>query len=95
MTKTFKTQEEFDKWMDDISNQYKMSCIIVDKICSSYPFEKDLEIMSLEIEEENTIYDIECEVEYLKDTLESNITIMEEYEDYERCIKIKNILDKL
>ena len=44
--------------------------------------------------EEGLEYDIECLPEDVEGTLLDNLSIMEEHEDYERCARIKEALNK-
>lgn len=90
INKVFETADEMDEWIDN--NEYEISAQIVDTICENWPIEDNLLCLSWHCKEENTDYDVECDPQYVKETLETNLIIMLQYEDYERCAKIKEIL---
>ncbi len=91
MITTFDTTEDMETYMAE--NKYDISCTIVDRIIEMYPIEVPLLIMQWNCLEDNTEYDIECYPEHVCETLEQNMSIMIEVEDYARCSKIKKILD--
>ena len=91
MTKTFNTTEEMEMYM--VEGKYEISCKIVDKIVEMYPFSSSLEIMKWSCLEDETDYSITCSPEHVVETLEQNLDILVEVEDYKRCSAVKKILD--
>ena len=55
----------------------------------------DIPVLSIHTKDTDTFYDIMIERPDMIETLEQNLTSMEEYEDYERCSKIINAIDYL
>ena len=88
--KLFRTTKEMDKWI--MESEYEISKHIVDIILQNMPIESKLLCMRWVNQEENVEYDIELIPEDLKLTLSENLSIMEKYEDYERCSLIKKII---
>jgi hypothetical protein len=91
MVKTFNTIEEMELYM--VEDKYKISCIIVDKIIENYPLDLPLRIMTWSCIEDGIDYDIECYSDHVVETLEQNLEILLEMEDYKRCHEIKKIID--
>ena len=56
---------------------------------------KDTPVVSIHTRDTDTFYDIMIERPDMIETLEQNLTTMEEYEDYERCSKIIKAIDYL
>jgi len=56
---------------------------------------KEIPIVTIHAKDTDVLYDIMIERPDMIETLEQNLTIMEEYEDYERCQKIFNALQYL
>ena len=88
---TFDTNDDMEHYM--VENKYSIACAIVDKIVKLYPIDVPLQIMEWHCLEEDVAYDIECLPEHVCDTLEQNMEIMIQSEDYKRCSAIKKILD--
>jgi len=75
----------------------KFSKLIVD-YCIHYSGENDWEkstILHILIKEDKLMYDIILQKEDLKITLESNMKILEKFEEYEYCQKALNVLNTL
>ena len=92
MTKTFNTVKEMEQYM--VEGKYEISCVIVDKIVESYPLDSPLEIMTWSCNEDETDYSVSCSPEHVVETLEQNLEILIEVEDYKRCHEAKKIIDK-
>ena len=56
---------------------------------------KQIPVVSIGTKDDDVLYDIMIDRPDMVETLEQNLTTMEEYEDYERCQKIVNALDYL
>lgn len=56
---------------------------------------KTIPVVSIYTKDEDMIYDIMIERDDMLETLEQNLTSMEEYEDYERCQKIVEAISYL
>jgi len=56
---------------------------------------KQIPVVSIYTKDEDVTYDIMIDRPDMIETLEQNLTTMEEYEDYERCQKIVSALDYL
>jgi hypothetical protein len=55
----------------------------------------DIPVLSIYTKDTDMFYDIMIERPDMVETLEQNLTTMEEYEDYERCSKIIKAIDYL
>jgi hypothetical protein len=55
----------------------------------------DIPVLSIYTKDTDMFYDIMIERPDMVETLEQNLTTMEEYEDYERCSKIVKAIDYL
>ena len=91
MTKTFNTTEEMEMYM--VESKYEISCMIVDALVEKYPISESIEIMQWVCLEDDTDYSVECHPEHVCETLEQNLDILVEEEDYKRCSAVKKILD--
>lgn len=91
MLKEFKTTDEMEIYTEE--NRYQISTNIIDVLLANMPLKKPLLVMRWVNLEENMEYDIECLPEDVEVTLIQNLEIMEEYEDFERCILIKEALN--
>lgn len=90
----FKTEEEMEQSFAE--NDYKFHKFVVDSALKNIDSKKkEITIMSILTKDTNTTFDIILEPEFMVETLETNLPIMEEYEDYERCQKIVNAIDYL
>jgi len=92
MIKEFNTIEEMELYM--VESKYEISCTIVDALVENYPISKPLEIMNWGCNEDETEYSIECYPDHVMETLEQNLEILIEVEDYKRCHEAKKIIDK-
>jgi hypothetical protein len=52
-------------------------------------------VLSVEVVEENTVFDITLEKQHFKSTLEENLKHFEEKELYEECAKINQAITQL
>ena len=91
-TREFRDAEALENYVEE--NRYQISTNIVDTLLDNMPIEVPLLCMRWVNLEEGLEYDIECLPEDVEGTLLDNLSIMEEHEDYERCARIKEALNK-
>lgn len=90
----FDTEEEMEQSFAE--NDYKFHKFVVESALKNIDSKKEeIKIMSILTKDTNTIFDIILEPEFMVETFETNLPIMERYEDYERCQKIVNAIDYL
>jgi len=83
----FDTEEEMERSFAE--NDYKFHKFVVDAALDNIKSKKkEIKIMSILTKDTNTTFDIILEPEFMVETFETNLPIMEEYEDYERCQQI-------
>ena len=96
----FKHKWEFDS-EDEIENIFsygkkELNDLIVDTALDNlYTEIENIPVVSIFTKDTDTLYDIMIERPDMVETLEQNLTTMEEYEDYERCSKIIKAIDYL
>jgi hypothetical protein len=96
----FKHKWEFDS-EDEIENIFsygkkELNDLIVDIALDNLHTEiENIPVVSIFTKDTDTLYDIMIERPDMVETLEQNLTTMEEYEDYERCSKIIKAIDYL
>jgi hypothetical protein len=74
----------------------ELNDLIVDTALDNlYTDINDIPVLSIHTKDTDTFYDIMIERPDMIETLEQNLTTMEEYEDYERCSKIIKAIDYL
>ena len=56
---------------------------------------KHIHVLSVQVMEENTVFDITLEKQHFKSTLEENLKHFEDKEMYEECSKIHDAIAKL
>jgi len=56
---------------------------------------KHIHVLSVQVTEENTVFDITLEKQHFKSTLEENLKHFEDKEMYEECSKIHDAIAKL
>ena len=90
----FDTTEEMNNIFRD--GMKELNDLIVDIALENLKTKrKQIPVVSIHTKDEDVIYDIMIDRPDMIETLEQNLTTMEEYEDYERCQKIVNALDYL
>ncbi len=96
----FKHNWNFDT-EDEMNNLFRngmkeLNDLIVDTALSNLKTKrKTIPVVSLYTKDTDMFYDIMIERPDMIETLEQNLTTMEEYEDYERCSKIVKAIDYL
>ena len=89
-----KTLEEFQELIDkkDIS----IAKAVMESILSNIKTrKKHVHVLSVQVDDENTIFDITLEKCHFKSTLQENLKYFEDKEMYEECIKINEAITKL
>jgi len=90
----FDTTEEMNNIFRD--GMKELNDLIVDIALENLKTKrKQIPVVSIHTKDEDVVYDIMIDRPDMIETLEQNLTTMEEYEDYERCQKIVNALDYL
>ena len=96
----FKHNWEFDT-TEEMNDSFrggdkKLHDLIVDTALANVKTKrKTIPVVSIYTKDEDMIYDIMIERDDMLETLEQNLTSMEEYEDYERCQKIFEAINYL
>lgn len=90
----FDTTEELNSIFSD--GKKELNDLIVDIALKNLKTKrKEIPVVSIYTKDEDMTYDILIDRPDMIETLEQNLTAMEEYEDYERCQKIVSALDYL
>ena len=88
------SSEEFQEMIDN--KDFKIAKAIVEGILANLDTKKKhVHLLSIIIEEENSIYDITIERKHFAETLEENLTHYVHEERYEDCQRIANIISEL
>lgn len=91
---TFDTEEEMEEAFE--KNDYEFHKFVVDSALKNINSKKrEITIMSILTKDTNTTFDIILEPKFMIETFETNLSIMEEYEDYERCQQIVDAISYL
>ena len=96
----FKHKLEFNT-TEELSSSFKdgnktISDAIVDVALKNLKTKrKNIPVIQFTTKDDGLIYDVIIERPDMVKTLEQNLEVMEEYEDYERCQKITEALDYL
>ena len=90
-TLEFDTTEELNESFAN-GNKY-ISDVIVDVAIKNLKTKrKNIPVIQFTTKDDDLIYDVMIERPDMVETLEQNLEVMEEYEDYERCQKIAEAL---
>jgi|TARA_R110000744_G_scaffold817_1_gene3095 hypothetical protein len=90
----FDTTEELNASFTD--GNKTISDIIVDVALKNLKTKrKNIPVVQFTTKDDDLIYDVMIERPDMVETLEQNLEVMEEYEDYERCQKITDALHYL
>ncbi len=90
----FDTEDEIQEIFE--YGKKELSDLIVDTTLDNLNTEiNDIPIVSIYTKDTDMFYDVMVERSDMIETLEQNLTSMEEYEDYERCSKILNAINYL
>ena len=90
----FETTQELNKTFSE--GNKPLSDIIVDTAIKNIKTKrKEIPVVSITTKDDDLIYDIMISRMDLVETLEQNLEVMEEYEDFERCQKIVDAIHYL
>ena len=90
-TLEFDTTEELNESFNN-GNKY-ISDVIVDVAIENLKTKrKNIPVIQFTTKDDDLIYDVMIERPDMVETLEQNLEVMEEHEDYERCQKITDAL---
>ena len=91
---TVKTQEDFEDLVRD--RNFEISSAIPKSIIKNLKGKrKNVPILSIKVLEEQTVYDITVKRDDMLESLEKNLEIHVENEDYESCSKILSAINYL
>jgi protein-arginine kinase activator protein McsA len=92
--KSFKNVKELYKFMQE--GDYTFSSIIIDKVLQNIEDEEEEIVVGVLFDEDEKInYEITVEWHDMVETLEAHLDILEDYEDFERCSKVRDGIKKL
>jgi len=92
--KSFKNVKELYKFMQE--GDYTFSSIIIDKVLQNIEDEEEEIVVGILFDEDEKInYEITVEWHDMVETLEAHLEILEDYEDFERCSKVRDGIKKL
>lgn len=90
--------EEFEKLLTDYDGSfpYEFSLNLVNTILDNLDTSKRfLNVLEVYIEEEGQILDITVDRDDFISTLERNLSTLEHYEDFEKCIEVQKAMEGL
>jgi hypothetical protein len=74
----------------------EISKLIVDSALDNLDSGKRyIHVIDVDVEEDDAVLEITLDTHELVDTLELNLKILEYYEEYEYCMRVKNTINKL
>jgi len=89
----WKIETEKEMEMLFMENDKNLHNLIVDEVLLHYRNrKKTIPILSIHTKDSKMNFDICVDPQDIPETLMQNLKIMENYEDYERCTKIQNII---
>lgn len=92
--KSFKNVKELYKFMRE--GDYTFSSRIIDMVLQNIEDgEEEIVVGILFDEDEKVNYEITVEWHDMVETLEAHLEILEDYEDFERCSKVRDGIKKL
>ena len=92
--KSFKNVKELYKFMQE--GDYTFSSIIIDKVLQNIEDKEEEMVVGVLFDEDEKInYEITVEWHDMVETLEAHLDILEDYEDFERCSKVRDGIKKL
>lgn len=91
------TVNSIDEFQDLVKNKdISIAKAVIESIIKNIKTrKKHIHVLSVQIVEENTVFDITLEKQHFKSTLQENLKYFEEKEMYEECIKINEAITKL
>lgn len=96
MVKTYYINS-YDDWEVFLQeHDLEISKLIVDSALNNLDSKKRyIHVIDVDVEEDDAILEITLDTNELVDTLELNLKILEYYEEYEYCMRIKKTINKL
>jgi hypothetical protein len=91
------TVNTIDEFQDLVKNKdISIAKAVIESIIKNIKTrKKHIHVLSVEVVEENTVFDITLEKQHFKSTLEDNLKHFEAKEMYEECSKIHDAIAKL
>jgi len=91
------TVNTIDEFQDLVQNKdISIAKAVIESIIKNIKTrKKHIHILSVQVMEENIVFDITLEKQHFKSTLEENLKHFEEKEMYEECIKINEAITQL
>jgi hypothetical protein len=87
------TIEDFEKYIRD--NRFEFSEMIVQTILDNLDAKEEFLMLEVYVESTDEIMEISMDPNYYLETLEKNLKIYEEFEEYEMCSYIHEAIQKL
>ena len=96
MVKTYYINS-YDDWEIFLQeHDLEISKLIVDSALDNLDSGKRyIHVIDVDVEEDDDVLEITLDTHELVDTLELNLKILEYYEEYEYCMRVKNTINKL
>ena len=96
MVKTYYINS-YDDWEIFLQeHDLEISKLIVDSALDNLDSGKRyIHVIDVDVEEDDAVLEITLDTHELVDTLELNLKILEYYEEYEYCMRVKNTINKL
>ncbi len=96
MVKTYYINS-YDDWEVFLQeHDLEISKLIVDSALDNLDSGKRyIHVIDVDVEEDDAVLEITLDTHELVDTLELNLKILEYYEEYEYCMRVKNTINKL
>jgi len=92
--KSFKNVKELYKFMKE--GDYTFSSRIIDMVLQNIEDEEEEIVVGMLFDEDEKVnYEITVEWHDMVETLEAHLDILEDYEDFERCSKVRDGIKKL
>lgn len=87
------TVEDFEQYL--VENRFEFAEMIVDTILDNLDATEEFLMLEIYVESTDEIMEISVDPPYFKETLEKNLKIYEEFEEYEKCSYIQKAIQKL
>ena len=87
------TLEDFETYIRD--NRFEFSEMIIQTILDNLDVKEEFLMLEVYVESTDEIMEISMDPNYYVETLEKNLKIYEEFEEYEMCSYIKEAIEKL
>ena len=91
MTHILESEAALEDWFS--VNEYKIAKKAVDAVLSNMENPVEISLYNFRVLETHQNYDVTVSPEDYKETLQVYLEVLEEYEDYLRCVYVKYALD--